>query len=172
MSKKSVLILLVLAVFLLVGASCQKQTTQTTSNQTNRNTAVTNTAVSGNANSASLSNTASPTNTINQNTNTTTVNQNTNTASQTKEFNVTAQQFSFNPSTIRVKLGDRVRLNITSTDVEHGFAIDALGVSQTIPAGQTTTVEFTASETGTFTFYCNVVCGAGHSDMQGQLIVE
>ncbi len=98
-------------------------------------------------------------------------NQNTGTGN-TVEINMRAFQWGFDPSTIEVNKGDRVKLHITSEDVEHGFAISEFGVNANIPAGQSTDVEFVADKAGTFRFFCSVFCGAGHSDMTGQLIVR
>ena len=91
---------------------------------------------------------------------------------EVKSFDVVAKQFEFVPGTITVKKGDTVRLKITSADVEHGIGIPEFGVNQTIPAGETVTVEFVASKTGTFEFKCNVFCGEGHREMAGKLVVE
>ncbi|MBI4053150.1 MAG: cytochrome c oxidase subunit II [Candidatus Diapherotrites archaeon] len=91
---------------------------------------------------------------------------------EVKSFDVVAKQFEFVPGTITVKKGDTVRLKITSKDVEHGIAIPEFGVDKTIPAGETVTVEFVASKTGTFEFHCNVFCGEGHKEMTGKLVVE
>ena len=64
-----------------------------------------------------------------------------------------------------------MRLVITSADVDHGIKIDELGINQKIPAHQTINVEFTPNEVGRFEFKCSVVCGSGHDDMLGELIV-
>lgn len=88
------------------------------------------------------------------------------------EIEVTAKQWEFIPNPIRVNLGDRVRLKITSVDVSHGFALPDFGVSQRLSPGRTETVEFTADKAGSFTFFCNVVCGSGHSRMRGTLVVS
>lgn len=90
---------------------------------------------------------------------------------QTKTFSVTAKQWEFIPSTITVQKGDRVKLEITSVDVEHGIAIPEFGVSTELYPGKTATVEFTADKAGTFSFFCNVYCGSGHRDMKGTLRV-
>lgn len=89
-----------------------------------------------------------------------------------KEFNITARRFVFEPDNIRVKKGDAVKLNITSVDVTHGFSISEFGVNANLEPGKMTIVEFVASKSGTFTFFCSVVCGAGHPDMKGALVVE
>ena len=89
-----------------------------------------------------------------------------------KKFTMTAKQWEFSPSTITVSEGDEVELSIKSIDVNHGFGLPTFGVSETIEAGKTTVVKFTASKKGTFTFFCNVKCGQGHKDMKGTLIVQ
>ena len=89
-----------------------------------------------------------------------------------KEFSLTAKRFEFTPSTITVKKGDHVKLKITALDFSHGFALPDFGVAKQLEQGKETVVEFTASRAGTFTFFCNIFCGAGHTDMKGQLIVE
>lgn len=91
--------------------------------------------------------------------------------SSIKEFSMTAKQWEFNPSTITVNNGDTVRLHITSIDINHGFALPSFGVSEQLTSGNTVNIEFVADSAGTFTFFCNVVCGAGHSNMKGQLVV-
>ena len=92
--------------------------------------------------------------------------------SNIKEFKITAKQFSFDPSTIEVNKGDKVRLLITSADVPHGFSIAEYGINVKLSPGKTETVEFTADKQGTFTTFCSVFCGSGHSNMKGKLIVK
>lgn len=89
-----------------------------------------------------------------------------------KTFNITAKQWAFDPASITVKLGDTVKLAVTSKDVGHGLAIRAFGVALDIPAGTTQTAQFVANQKGTFPMFCSVFCGAGHSDMHGTLVVE
>jgi|SRR3989338_4804612 len=93
-------------------------------------------------------------------------------ADDVKEFQITAKQFSFEPGTIEVNKGDKVRLIVTSMDVPHGFAIKEYGINERLDVGKPVTIEFTADKEGTFTAFCSVACGAGHSNMKGQLIVR
>lgn len=88
------------------------------------------------------------------------------------EIDMIARQWDFEPATIRVKEGDRVKLNIKNIDVPHGIAIFEFDVNQRLPPGKTTTVEFTADKKGEHTFFCSVQCGTGHTGMRGKLIVE
>lgn len=90
----------------------------------------------------------------------------------TKNFDITAKQWAFVPSTITVDEGDSVTLNVTSTDVTHGLSIPDFGVSETLTPGKTTTVTFTANKAGTFSFFCSIFCGSGHSGMKGTLVVN
>jgi plastocyanin len=92
---------------------------------------------------------------------------------QTRELEVSAGRFSFAPDTIEVAQGERVRLTIRSLDVEHGFAIAALGIDETIPAGgDPVLVEFVADQAGEFPIHCSVFCGRGHVAMSGTLVVR
>jgi len=91
---------------------------------------------------------------------------------EVKEFRITAKRFQFEPSTIEVSKGDRVRLIVTSTDVPHGIAISEYGINERLEPGTPATIEFTADKEGTFTAFCSVFCGSGHSGMKGKLIVR
>jgi cytochrome c oxidase subunit 2 len=94
------------------------------------------------------------------------------TSSTVKEFTMTAKRWAFDPGVITVKQGDKVRLKITSIDVTHGFALPDFDVKIDLVPNQEQTVEFTADKKGEFTFFCSVMCGAGHQDMKGKLVVE
>lgn len=102
---------------------------------------------------------------------------------------VTARKYEFNPPTIRVKLGARVRLEISALDRTHGFKINLYpdgsdskgdpGLAFTskpdcfkIEKGSPTIVGFTAKVPGTYSFHCCDRCGLGHGGMKGQLVVE
>ena len=88
------------------------------------------------------------------------------------EIDVVAKKWEFTPNTITVKKGDLVKLSIESIDADHGIEISEFGVSQKLTPGEIEVVEFTADKTGSFSFFCNVYCGSGHSEMKGTLIVE
>ncbi|MBI1876330.1 MAG: cupredoxin domain-containing protein [Acidobacteria bacterium] len=90
-----------------------------------------------------------------------------------KEFDLTASRFTFTPNRIVVSQGDTVRIRIHSADIKHGFAIEAFSVKQVVPTGgQPVTVEFVASQPGTFKFSCSEYCGTGHEGMGGELVVQ
>ncbi len=91
---------------------------------------------------------------------------------ETKEFTIEAFRFGFNPNNIEVNLGDKVRITAYSRDVPHGLAINEFNVNMYLTGSTPQTVEFIADKKGTFTFFCNIPCGAGHSSMRGRLIVR
>jgi cytochrome c oxidase subunit 2 len=91
---------------------------------------------------------------------------------EVKEIKVTARQFQFEPATIEVNKGDKVRLIVTSVDVPHGIAIPEYGINERLNPGTPVTIEFTAEKEGTFTSFCSVFCGSGHSNMKGKIIVR
>ncbi|MFO8008744.1 MAG: cupredoxin domain-containing protein [Candidatus Brocadiia bacterium] len=84
---------------------------------------------------------------------------------------VAARQFEFDPDTIVVRQGEKVRLEVTSEDVTHGMGIEAYGIEERLPPGETQKIEFTADEPGTHHFHCTVYCGEGHGGMHGELMV-
>jgi heme/copper-type cytochrome/quinol oxidase subunit 2 len=87
------------------------------------------------------------------------------------EIKVTARQFEFEPKVITVQKGKPVRLLITSADVQHGFSIEELGINRKLKANAVTVVEFTPMRVGRFPFECSVMCGSGHDEMAGELVV-
>jgi cytochrome c oxidase subunit 2 len=88
------------------------------------------------------------------------------------EIQVTLRKYEFIPGSLRVKKGEQVRLIMAAVDHDHGLKLDDFNINQKIPKGTTVIVEFTADKTGTFQFRCSNVCGLGHRDMKGTLVVE
>ena len=102
---------------------------------------------------------------------------------------VAAKKYEYTPSPIRVKLGAKVQLKITSLDKTHGFKInlypdgaDAKGEPGLVfssnddcfklEKGTPTVVQFEARRPGTYSFHCCNHCGIGHGGMKSQLMVE
>ena len=74
-----------------------------------------------------------------------------------KEFTVTASNFSFAPVAMTVNQGDRVRIVFKNSNGTHDFVLDEFGVNSGIlQAGQEKVLEFTATQTGSFEYYCSV----------------
>jgi len=75
----------------------------------------------------------------------------------------------YDPDVIVVRKGRPVRLNFTREETSacsELVVFGDLGISKPLPAFQTTLVEFTPQQSGTFTFTC------GMGMMRGRLVVE
>ncbi len=92
-------------------------------------------------------------------------------APQPRTFQIEAQQFSYSPPELKVNAGDKVTIQLVSTDVVHGLYVDGYDVSVEADPGQTKTLTFIADKSGSFRFRCNVTCGVMHPFMIGKLTV-
>ena len=76
-------------------------------------------------------------------------------------------------------LGSHIILEVVSRDVQHGFAINEVGISIALNRpvagnefGAPTIVEFDAPNENTIiSSYCNVFCGLGHPDMKMKFVI-
>jgi cytochrome c oxidase subunit 2 len=87
---------------------------------------------------------------------------------------IVAERFTFSPSQVRVTRGTTVEFRLRSEDTNHGFRIPSRNIDVVIPKrgrGEVV-VRFEATEAGRFAFECSKPCGAGHTVMRGEIIVE
>jgi heme/copper-type cytochrome/quinol oxidase subunit 2 len=89
-----------------------------------------------------------------------------------EHIRVVMKKYTIEPAVIRVKAGERVELEITTADVQHGLDIPALGIKEPIQPGKTTVINFKAPVKGEYNMACGVICGPHHDDMVGKLVVE
>jgi plastocyanin len=87
------------------------------------------------------------------------------------DLRITASQYEFGPAVISVNQGDRVTIELLSTDVVHGLYLDGYDLEVTADPGQTASLSFIADKSGTFRFRCSVTCGPLHPFMIGKLKV-
>ncbi len=85
-------------------------------------------------------------------------------------ISMSAGTFFFNPKTLNAKVGEEVSLEIAAAG-QHTFTVDELGVNIPLPNGKTTRVEFTPTQSGTFTYYC-AIPGHREAGQIGTLKVE
>jgi cytochrome c oxidase subunit II len=85
---------------------------------------------------------------------------------------IVAKKYQFDPSEIRVKKGDEVVLEVTTADVQHGFHLADLGISEPIQKGKVAEIRFTAGNRGEHKIQCDIICGPRHEEMVGKIIVE
>ncbi|MCQ6278642.1 cupredoxin domain-containing protein [Bacillus sp. EB600] len=85
------------------------------------------------------------------------------------EITVNAKDFEYDKKVLHVKKGDKVKLTLKSDDDGgHGFALPAYNIN----LQKNGSAEFTADKTGTYEYHCSVMCGSGHTNMTGKLVVE
>lgn len=89
-----------------------------------------------------------------------------------KTFAISGVNFAFSQPEIRVKKGDRVRIDFTSTDGFHDWVVDEFSAAtEKVNTGASSSVEFVADKVGTYEYYCSV--GQHRAmGMVGKLIVE
>lgn len=88
-----------------------------------------------------------------------------------RSFRVEAGVTGFRPSVIAVRPGDRVTIELVSTDVVHGLYVDGYDLQVSADPGQPRRLSFTASRGGSFRLRCSVTCGPLHPFVSGKLVV-
>lgn len=91
---------------------------------------------------------------------------------EAKVFNINGTNFAFNTTEIRVKEGDTVTVNFTSSEGLHDWVIDEFSAAtEQVRPGTPTSVTFVADQAGAFEYYCSVGQHRANG-MIGTLIVE
>ncbi|MDO8508608.1 MAG: cupredoxin domain-containing protein [Nanoarchaeota archaeon] len=97
--------------------------------------------------------------------------------SNVKTFVLTGENFKFmmngiESPEIKVKQGDKVRIEFTSTTGFHDWKVDEFNAAtEKVNAGESSFIEFTADKKGSFEYYCSI--GQHRKNgMKGNLIVE
>lgn len=73
---------------------------------------------------------------------------------------------------LRIPVGERVHLVISSNDAIHSLWLPALGVKQDAVPGRPTEAYLTATENGTYSVMCAELCGYGHTVMTTTVTVS
>lgn len=89
--------------------------------------------------------------------------------------NVVGHQWSWELSNSQIPAGVPVEFDVTSADVNHGFAIyapdDRIVVQTQAMPGYTNKILYTFDQAGTYTIGCLEYCGLGHHVMTAQFNV-
>jgi heme/copper-type cytochrome/quinol oxidase subunit 2 len=88
-----------------------------------------------------------------------------------RHIRIEARMFQFTPGELKINPGDRVTVELVSTDVVHGFSLDGYNFELKADPGQTAAGTFIADKAGVFRFRCSVACGNLHPFMIGKLQV-
>ena len=87
-------------------------------------------------------------------------------------MHITMRKFAIEPDLIRVKQGEDVMLVVSTKDVQHGFEVKDMGINEPIQPGKPATIHLDTSKKGEFDVACSIICGSGHNDMTGKIVVE
>jgi len=76
---------------------------------------------------------------------------------EVKVISLTAKNFEYSQKEIKVRKGERVRIELEISEGFHDWVVDELGArTEAVGAGKKVSVEFTADKAGVFEFYCSV----------------
>jgi cytochrome c oxidase subunit 2 len=85
---------------------------------------------------------------------------------------VVMKKWKVEPEVIRIKRGQVVALVVSTPDVQHGFHVPTLGIQEPIQPKMPATIILKVDEAGEHKIECDVICGPGHDDMIGKIVVE
>lgn len=94
-------------------------------------------------------------------------------ATGTREIVLRAYTWGFAPAVVHVHPEETVRFRVQSEDIQHGFAVNELGLNlQLAPGREVRTPELRVGlAEGRYTIHCSVFCGLGHPAMKAKLVV-
>jgi cytochrome c oxidase subunit 2 len=81
------------------------------------------------------------------------------------------KKFEFVPNEITLKRGEPVVIELVADDIAMGFRCKSLDLGAEVTPGKPVRLAFTPQAAGKFRFYCDVFCGDGHEDMDGEILV-
>jgi nitrous-oxide reductase len=94
----------------------------------------------------------------------------------TVEIWMTVIRSHYTPERVEINQGDHVIWHLTSLertrDATHGFALSGYNINLSLEPGETQTIEFDATQSGAFTYYCTEFCSALHLEMLGYFLVK
>jgi cytochrome c oxidase subunit 2 len=85
---------------------------------------------------------------------------------------VVMKKYQIDPPVIRVKAGVTTDLEVSTTDVEHGFDVPQLHIKEPVRPGEPAIVTLKAPAKGEYPVVCGIICGPHHDDMSAKLVVE
>lgn len=82
-----------------------------------------------------------------------------------------ASAFMYEPGEIEIPQGSRVRIQVTTPDVMHGFQVTGTNINMMVEPGLISTYEADFNDVGEYLILCNEYCGVGHTDMTSTIKV-
>lgn len=81
------------------------------------------------------------------------------------EVQILAKMWSFEPSKIRIPVGSRLDIFLTSLDVVHGFFIKGTNINLMAVPGSIANASHVFRQPGEYQVICHEYCGVGHQNM-------
>lgn len=82
-----------------------------------------------------------------------------------------ASAFNYEPSEVEIPQGSRVKVQVVSTDVVHGFQVVNTNINMMVEPGLVSTYRTNFDNVGEYLIVCNEYCGVGHTDMTSTIKV-
>jgi cytochrome c oxidase subunit II len=82
------------------------------------------------------------------------------------------KQWDMVPRKLVVPRNAKVELTIESDDVEHGLTVPGLDIDEPVKKGEPAIVRFVATRDAVYVMRCSILCGRGHDEMKGQILVH
>jgi cytochrome c oxidase subunit 2 len=82
------------------------------------------------------------------------------------------KQWEMVPETVVIARNAKVELTIESDDVEHGFAVSELDIDESVRKGKPAVVRLIVGQAGVYVMRCSILCGRGHDQMRGRILVR
>lgn len=90
------------------------------------------------------------------------------TISKGEKLVITASSFQFDPAEVKIPANVDVEVQLNMGESLHGLAIPDLNVDIK-EHGESVQIN---AKPGTYEYVCSIMCGAGHEEMKGLLVVE
>lgn len=90
--------------------------------------------------------------------------------SKFRNFNIKAEGNAFVPTKVIANVGDTVHIDFVAVDGDYDIVFPSYNMMQTAKQGQTKILEFSALQSGSFTYYCSS-CGGPESGPKGNIII-
>lgn len=92
--------------------------------------------------------------------------------SNSYELFIVAKMWAFEPNEIYIPVGSEVDIYLTSKDVVHGCHIEKKGINLMAVPGGINMIRTKFDRPGIYKIVCHEYCGAGHQNMQSEIVVN
>lgn len=86
-------------------------------------------------------------------------------------LHVVMKKWDIVPNRIVVPQNAHVELVVTTADVEHGLAVPGLAINEPVQPGKPAVIRFLALKPGVYPMHCSILCGRGHDQMIGSIVI-